>query len=766
MSIFAPIDGAPDPNVLRALFAGGTSLAATPTQLVQLSATFVGGTALTAAQPGQSRFLNATLTGGTALTAAPKLAISAAANFVGATALTATLRFAGEPSQFASAEFIGDTQLLVAEASLLKNLAAQFVGATELTATAEITEGADFDFGFTFFVDILDTALAAAAALTHTRYSARLKANGVEVPITAFTVRAPRDTLGLALSVTLAKPDPALVQSSASLTFELGVWDGSAFQWLTLITGGRLAGRDQSIGLADSRPTDTVQITTLDVLGDRWTLAPRRPTTFHDPDKVAADTLAPDSQSAIRDEAGVAIQPLNVSVPNLKLSRALREAYVVGCGFASVVTNIPDYRIPRADFSLAGGWHEGARALVALYEPLYFPGDGNSLWITDPDNLNLAGLQPPLLPLSSVVTVRETLPPRQVVNSLVVSYQETEVVTAGEFASAERLEQESSESGVYGTSGFTETSVTRRYRQYQNSAEPGVITRETLLSATTTVHDHNGELIHREVQQDQLDGLQRKTGHTRTVESRVPNLAVTDAPLALLTVLEEKCSITYRPHPTEPHSFVQDNSTTLVSGLIHEDNDNQYRAAPFRLPITDAHRNGFIDAKANQATSYGAIKTTIEALRVRPDGEIDVSVVVIDHLANTTERSSATPRVGSVAVSTRRQRIRRVLLTVPGTTADGRRAVEFSAGDLPRARALALGRRKLSRLNNPRRDVAIKLPAVNLGLRRGSLVRTQTRGGAVSGTFIVAGYQIEGRNLGTAARKIEMSLDGVEAGTS
>jgi len=66
-------------------------------------------------------------------------------------------------------------------------------------------------------------------------------------------------------------------------------------------------------------------------------------------------------------------------------------------------------------------------------------------------------------------------------------------------------------------------------------------------------------------------------------------------------------------------------------------------------------------------------------------------------------------------------------------------------------------------LNTPARQASIKLPAVSLTIRRGSIVEAYARAGA-SGKFIVEGYEITGERLGTKEQYVSMSLEAREAG--
>ncbi len=379
MSIFFPIGETGEAIGARAQVQGRTTITARGTLHLRGVAVVAGSTSIQAAGSVLQRH-GARVEGRTTITARGTVAIRGSAQVQGGTLITARGRLDAPSGNLGAGVVAGSTTITATGTLRTTSGGAQVQGRTTITARGTVTTPEEF--GFTFFLDILNASLAVAR---HNRYRVRLLADGVEVPITSFSLRAPRDAVGTSLSFQLAQPDTSLVSRAALLTFELGVKIGDGWQWLKLLDGGRMAGREAQIGLAQNRPADTVSISALDVLGDRWMLAPSRDTLFYDPAQVDAASLAFDTQNPLRGTDGAAIQPVQRAISNLSLHRVLDEAYAKGCGFASVVTNIPDYRVSQAQFSMQGGYHDGVHALVALYEPLYFAGDDNTLWIIDPD---------------------------------------------------------------------------------------------------------------------------------------------------------------------------------------------------------------------------------------------------------------------------------------------------------------------------------------------------------------------------------------------
>ncbi|MCP9496076.1 MAG: hypothetical protein MSG64_16635 [Pyrinomonadaceae bacterium MAG19_C2-C3] len=603
-------------------------------------------------------------------------------------------------------------------------------------------------FVLSFPVEVPDADLVGARDARINRYAARLIVSGVEIPITDFNFSEPADRLGAVLNATLAEPLSETVTRESSITFQIGVWVDSGFRWVTLLDGARLSSRSHALNSEGGRPSDRVSFTTADGLADKSNRAPARPVTFYDP---AVVTIEPESANAslesLRAATGAPIRTDFRARPSLNLHSCLHALYVTGCSFPVVHTNLPNYPVDRVDVSIEAGWDAAARALINAFAPIIYTDAAGALWIVDTAlPLPEGSPAPRVLSLSNVRAMEDGLSAGQPSERLILSYRVR--ANAGEYFT-ERIETERSEAGTYGTNGFTETTTERKVREHRMLSEPANIVREEVVEVTTTVRNHQLEIVTRAKQQDQIDSQGRKSGHARTVESLVPQLPSGD--LLLQVVQEEKQSIAYRPHPRRPSESVISSSVTYLAGLALEDNDNQYRDEPFKLPYTDAHRNGFIDKDADQEAVFQALRTTTENFRQRGDSEVEIETIVSDHLANTTERSSSQTRAGSLSLgaSATGREGRRVLLTtndnqlvpVPLTN---RKVPAFDAGDVPDVIARAMGARQLARLANPPREARVDLPSLDLTSHRGSGVVLPSRTGSLT-TYIIAGQSITGR---------------------
>lgn len=652
----------------------------------------------------------------------------------GGTALSGSLRLNSEANIFMAGAIAGSTAVTAPEMQLGLSGNANFLGGTAMTGSLSVTNAEEPSF--ILAADILDTAIAAQGNIR--RYMPRLLADGVEVKIRSASVEASPDTLGTEVRVTLLVPDAQLVSLAALLTFQIGLWSSGSFHYVDVVTGGRLSSRGNTLKNTGGLPNDEVTLSIVDIVADRWNRAPRQPIHLYDPDK--ADTPTQSDLDANRIEVlGVGyIEPVNIALTGLSLYVVLNEAYVTGCGFSSVVSNIPNFPVSEADFTLDGGYDAGVRPLLSLFGPVLFERD-NVLYVIDPDAPLPAGMTPRDFTHAQTRELSDSLPQREPVNALLLRTRGSD---SGEYFT-ERLDTQTTSSGVFGTAGFTTTDTERRTREYRNFASPTVIVREELVSEKVTVEDSGLNIIERTTETVSFDGLNRKTGSVKRTDMRMPNLNAPGAPLTLMSdVTRQDQMITYRPDPQDPRRDLQDRVVTRESGLVVVDAGNQYLGADYRIPFLDAHRSGYIDPDGDQSLSTMDIRTTTEQLRVRGQ-QVDVEVRVVNHISDVTTRNSTTTRPATASTSRKTQaRGRTILLTVTGTDTQGRRAQTLDTGDLPYETAIALGQRRLARLNSPPREVSVSPAYVDVTVRRGTVVQLKKRDGASLGNYIVRGYSI------------------------
>ncbi len=736
MSIFLPISGGQAAAVhqLEAFtLAGQTGLAVTPQVARSFAATLAGRTLL-AITPTATYKVPVALAGGTALAITPKLA--------------------GEPNaSFGVMEFASAAGLTITPA-LAINVAAVLASGTLLAVTPSITR--EEEPSFTFVVTVIDAALAAAQDSNTRSYSARLFANGTPIPVVSLSINAPPDAMGLEVSAVLASADAAaLFPLDAVVDVEVGLWDGSGFIWQRFVSGGALSARSRRLLISNNLPADTVEVNIVDIVADRWNRAPRQNVFVYDPDKVARPSDESLREQNVYTSAGAVVSAQAVAVSNLRLHEVLRRAYVEGCGFSAVRTNIENFPVEQVSFTLSGGYDAAVRPLLQAFTPVRFP-VSNDLWIVDADTPLPAGLAARAATLSSFLDISDTFPSRVPTNAIIVRLRRE--TSGGEFFT-ERVETETTSTGQFGSPGYTSTLTERRVREYRSDTEPWKVVREEVVSLKTTITDHEFRVISRETQVDSLDNLGRRSGYARTVEMLLPDLNADGTPL--LQTAEEEDQVIYYD-PLDPARDRQSRVETRTAGLILVDNDNEYLGRPFRLPFLDAHRSGQIDTDADQTTEFGEIRTTVVSLR-GTGGQLQRERRVINHISNAPDIITVEPVPGSSEVSRARGAgTRAVLLTVAGTDGRGRRAAEFDGTALPNATALRLAGQKLVRLNSPPRELQGQMTFADLTMRRGLELILAGRGGVVLGKYIVRGWTLTVRRAEGGAVEALMSIQARE----
>jgi len=681
----------------------------------------------------------------------------------------------------------------------------------------------EISFGDSFLI-MADVLAASIAGVTGGEYgaleiNARLTVNNVVVPITSFGYQAPTGRLGSLLNVRLSKPDINQIPDGASVKFELLVTTPSGVQAIKLIDNGKLSGKDFRItyrGGTDGRPQDEVNMSALDVISDKFTLAPRRPVVMFDPIRVKITDVETSIADAIRTEAGAPIMPILEPYAGLTMKQVLQRAYTTaggtgittidawilatmtriahllgtsndattGIGFAAVVTNIPNYNVRRADFTMEGGWHGGAGPVVGMYSPLYFV-ENNTLFIIDPEKPLPFGYTPRLITLAKHKSLSQSTPYKPESNAVLLTYQYSAEDEPDRTYYIDRTTESTDENGAFGSAGYSSVMTRRTVREFYITGDPlnivseveKSIVVETRQAITWTTKDENetvteivvsaSALTHKETTDFRYQG-DLLMGHRKVVEGCI--YVGSQKQVFTQTILIEDASISWADDPLSPGRKVQKSTRTTVDGVCflaedpevvageNADGEEIYRLYPALL----AQSSGVV---AQDAVLIGMrpITTTTETLKHIKGNQYEVAVVVTDHLNNTVKRSVTSPRTGGTGTDPYAVRSRTILLRdlVSEAAIGPRLPTSVNALELPREQALSLGKTILKRLLNPLRAMPLDLPGVDFAINRGSVLQGQTRTGQTLNYF-VTGYGISGNNLGKQGHRISMSLETTE----
>ncbi len=555
------------------------------------------------------------------------------------------------------------------------------------------------------------------------RITARLLINAAEIPHADFTYSEPKGSLGGNISVRLAYPDKAQLPVDGVYVFQIGYERAGVMEWRTLIDSGRMTGYQMGRGWSSDRnrhaPADELSFTANNSLADRWNLAPEATTIFYDGlrTEVAAP---PPSLQGIRDPAGAAIVPVINRFDGLTLYKALHEAYVVGCQFASVITNIPDHPLSRVEFgdSEGGGYHAGIAPLVGMFRPRYWADINNNLYIAWPGADLPVGYEVRDVLIRDYKRLSESVDLSKRTNRLDVSYTVDDA--AGDYFTV-RQDDEVTVNGALGDPDYTEVRVRTTVHEWRMTAAPGVVVREEIAGKVSKSYDWNLTEIDRDALTETFDSMGRKTGHDRVVMKMLPTVG---GVLELQTAEEEHAEIAYGPNPLNPNETIMLRQVTRKSGAVLQLNDTLYLGEPLKAALPIAHINGYLDPDENNAIIQRPLKTTYEEFRPR-GGQVGVQITVINTLRGIVESSKWVERPGTVRVPNRKVAQRSKRLTVPDSV--NRPAQKFATGELPQALALQVAWRELFYRYDPPHSFDLELSIVDDSVRKGMLVTAHDR---------------------------------------
>jgi hypothetical protein len=665
--------------------------------------------------------------------------VSTPVHFVDTDTIEAIGRLNNEANRFGEVHFEDTDTLIVTALNKLLGYVT-FVDTDSIIVNGSLIIAESF--GFTIFVDITDAATQTALSANIRRYRARLIVDGLEIPIIRAELQSPTDKLGTELTVVLAEPNVNLITVNSVIDFDIAIWltGSNAWQWINLLTGGKLSQRAARYLNEEGLPKDSVEISIVDIIGDRWNRAPRQQVFMYDSQLIETPSLeSVISETIYRSTNGSAISPSFIPIAGMTLRDVLSYAYVTGCGFTKVVTNIENFHVEQASFTMTGGYDAGVRGLLEMFSPVVFA-SGNDLWIIDPDQPLPVGISAVDFVAAFSASIDDTFPGREPVNGMLIRVNDA---LAGVEFFTERLETNTVSSGTFGVPGFTEIDTERRIREYRTFGNPTTIVREEVFYTKTRTLDYTFAVISEETRTDHFDQLNRPTGYSLTNYMLLPDVGDPDLNLLFQEVLSEEQLIVYIPDPLNPLQDIQSRIETRTNGLILVDGGTQYLGKDYKIPYIDAHKSGYISG-SSQTSEFGPVKTVVEQMTLS-GGQVRYETRVTNHLADIPDKVTVKTLPGSSRIDRRNRAgggsTRTILLTVPDTDSVSRRVAEFDASQLPYNLALAVAQRRLNNLNNPPKELAVNMSHVNPSLRKGAVIHVQGRSGYL-GNYIIKGSVI------------------------
>lgn len=577
------------------------------------------------------------------------------------------------------------------------------------------------------------TRTVAAAAFQNQHYAAgggRLFINNVLTPFVSAEINAPAGSLGKSLRIELASANAAQLPPNVVFKFEVGKIINNTEVWTTILDGGKLAGKLFSMSVN----RDSLSFSTFET-NSKLNKFPRTNLIVFDAAKaqVSASEIEPLPTNT---NEFIGTTTLGISV--LTLYKLLEIAFVEGCGFSSFQTDLPNYEIARCDFTVTNSYHDAIKQFIGMYEP-DFSTSGDVLTIQKTIDPLSAGFTPNSLTASRFPDFTEnSQSPSPNLDGYILQYTSG----AGSFYVDRNLPNEVIPSGVFGTTGFSETTVTRKMRDWFEIGNP-VAVRSELKEEIRETRGSGIIIVGRETRKNKFDLLGRGKGYTNTIESRMPDVANNGAP-ALLKTREESQTIFYRTNPFAPRQTIQGKIETSVKALLAIDTDNTALDkngddAAYAQNYEKVFEAG--NLKVGMTSNFATLETTVEDFRSLASGQIEVRTTVFDALRGKLKPSAPTEvRSGDISVANfTRQKTVTIFKTGITQAIRTGELKTINVGELPFFFAEQLVNWLLE---NPRSTGQIEITGYDESIERGVSFTLKGRNNESLGNFFIRGYRV------------------------
>lgn len=594
---------------------------------------------------------------------------------------------------------------------------------------------------------------------TQRNYQALASVAGEDVPLASFSLQAPSAALGVRGDIRLASPSAAVERGdSFNLTIKrvLAGEDPEDYPKTRLIKNGLVVGTDRTIAAAHQAgvpvPADTLSFVATDKAGKRWRYAPRAPVILYDPESVTVSDSELDSN--ILDDAGEKILGEGIEFESLDLLQVLQWVYVEQLGFDEVITNLPNYPIPRADFPVTTNFHAVAAALYSFFKPVVFE-DDDRLFILDvfgeiPEGL-LTGARD--VPVGKFISYQRRQPENAEANAVLLTHKEPSLATLvpDEFPPNVTTREESDPPTISGSildGDYRSVVFTRLIAEFHDDPDDeDKITSEVTYGTrtTTTAQIESGALavVSREEQIDTYTfGWRLQVGYVKNIEARVEDGS---GSVLMQNVITETEIMTWRPSARRAGEWEKLRSDVRAEGLflIEEDDEGE-----IKTPLLDASRNNLLTNEDDEI-ERGPLWTKSTIWTETGPDQIQAFVTKYDFLNKRYETGSTTDHVGTNHVRLRdgeAYNSKQVLIfDEDDDLAMGPiEPITFDAGYVsPYAIARELALRTLEEVREPRDICTVQLATYDAGIRRGSVRNLIDRDNNAL-TVMVTGYQLSG----------------------
>lgn len=622
-----------------------------------------------------------------------------------------------------------------------------FAGAFKLAGN--ITSSAAFEFGIDLAPQLVgdfapDTALAlqnpapitntvAPGAFTHQRYAApRLYINNVLTPFISAEINASGKSLGKSLKIELTRADLAQLPAGATFKFQIGKIVAGVTTWTTILDGGKLAGRSYSVTVGrDSLSFSTVAGT------DKLDKCPKNNFIVYDPLKTSVSI---DEIEAIPTNTGEFVGTSKLAVGVLSLWKLLNIAFVEGCNFAGVQTDIPNYEIARCDFSVAQTYVAAVAQFIGVFEPEFSLGADGKLMIQKTVNPLPDDYEPNQITASRLPSFTESAEyPSANIDGYILQFMGTGGMFFVDRSDPPLVEQIGD--AEFGDPDFVEQTTNRKFRDWFEQGDP--VAARTELKEEVIETRRNGILTGREVKTNKFDVLGRSKGYTNTIETRLPDVGSGGTP-ALLKTHEESQKIVYKSNPFAPRQTILSRIETAQNALLAIDAENTAldmhgADSAYGQDYEKVFDSG--NLRAGMTSEFKTLDVTVEQFRPLPSGQIEYRLGGFDYLRGKPKKPITDTRGGDISVQNFQKQKTKTIFA-PGVTQEnrtGKPLIPLNAGELPLFFAEPLADWLLA---NGRISANVEVTGYDESIERGISFNLRGRSGEDLGNFLISGYRV------------------------
>lgn len=563
---------------------------------------------------------------------------------------------------------------------------------------------------------------------------ARLFIDDVQIPIVSYEETADENNAGKTVTVELLRPeDKSLLTPEAEFLIETFVLNGAGARTWEPAISGKINSKSVSIQNSGGKPNDSVSFTSVST--DKLSKSPTRNLIVYDSARAEVDAS---EFEAVYDTTGKAYTLETLNVAGLSLHKLFDEIFVERCGFASVKTNLPDYPIRRADFSIFGTYYDGVKPFIGVFRALDFQTADNVLWITDKTATLPAGFPAPRVLSAAKIQSISSDTNLEKISGFELQFSQSET---GEFYTTKTDSFPQEVRTSFGTL-ISKTVTKIKTRQYRSNYARNIVLREVVERETVTTY--GADTLQPAAESSEVftfDYLGRLKSSVKTVKKRLPDITAGGL-VSLRETGKDTLKHKYAVHPFAARRQFLKRTELISEEIIAIDSENPYLGEDFPQALTIAHRSG--NLKEGMTEEYGVTKSVVEDFKPLPNGMVKVFRTEVDHTPEFVGKdaivttSQGEPRAGDVSVSSA-ARPGKVYVFLDGDGFDEDARVEaFPVGELPLYLAVPLAERLLE--SQGKQKLSIPIVGWNKSIAQGTVLTASGRDGETF-NVIVTGYR-------------------------